>query len=77
MKAEKVEALILNQISAQQTADSNIPEPGREIPESELMPIATTEEQSDQSADDQQLMPLEVALARALQQLGSKSEDGR
>ena len=66
---------MLNQISERQTADSAIPKPGREIPESEQLPTATNKEQSDQSFDDQQLMCLEIALARALQQLGSNSEN--
>jgi hypothetical protein len=70
-----VEALILNQISERQTTDSSIPNAGREIPESEQVSTTTNEEQSDQSLDDQQLMCLEVALARALQQLTSKSEN--
>ena len=62
---------MLNQISERQTADSAIPKPGREIPESEQLSIATNESQSDQTSDDQQLMCLEIALARALQQLTS------
>jgi hypothetical protein len=66
---------MLNQISERQTADSVIPNPGREIPESEQVSTAMTEKQSDQSIDDQQLMCLEIALARALQQLGSNSEN--
>ena len=66
---------MLNQISERQTADSAIPKPGQEIPESEQLPTTTNEERSDQSLDDQQLMCLEVALARALQQLASKSEN--
>lgn len=66
---------MLNQISERQTADSAIPKPGREIPENEQMPTATNEGQSDQYLDDQQLMCLEKALARALQQLGSKPEN--
>jgi hypothetical protein len=65
----------LNQISERQTADSTIPKPGREIPESEQLSTAMNQEQSDQSIDDQQLMRLEIALARALQQLGSNSEN--
>ena len=66
---------MVNQISERQIADSAIPKPGREIPESEQLPTTTNEERSDQSLDDQQLMCLEVALARALQQLASKSEN--
>jgi hypothetical protein len=66
---------MLNQISERQTADSAIPKPGREIPGSEQVSTTTNKEQSDQSLDDQQLMCLEVALARALQQLTSKSEN--
>jgi hypothetical protein len=62
---------MLNQMSERQTADSAIPEPGREIPESEHLSIATNGSESDQLCDDQQLMCLEIALARALQQLTS------
>jgi hypothetical protein len=65
---------MLNQISERQTADSAIPNPEREIPESEQLSTATNKDQSDQSLDDQQLMCLEIALARALQQLTSKPE---
>jgi len=66
---------MLNQISELRTANSTIPKPGREIPESEHLSIATNESQSDQLFDDKQLMFLEIALARALQQLTSKPEN--
>jgi hypothetical protein len=66
---------MLNRFSERQTADSAIPNPGREIPESEQLSTATNKNQSDQSLDDQQLMCLEIALARALQQLTSKPEN--
>ena len=52
-----------------------IPKPGRKSPESEHSPLAAKSNQSDQRPDDQQLMPLEIALVRALQQLGSKREN--
>ena len=66
---------MLNPISERQTADSAIPNPGRKIPESEQFPVETNEDKSAQSIDDQRLMCLEVALARALQQLTSKPEN--
>jgi hypothetical protein len=75
MKAERRGVEMLNQISELRTANSTIPKPGREIPESEHLSIATNESQSDQLFDDKQLMCLEIALARALQQLTSKPEN--
>jgi hypothetical protein len=48
-----------------------IPKPGRKNPESEHSPVVAKSGQSDQPPDDQQLMPVEIALVRALQQLGS------
>jgi len=52
-----------------------IPKPGRKNPESEHSAAAANSSRSDQQPDDQQLMPLEIALVRALQQLGSKREN--
>jgi hypothetical protein len=52
-----------------------IPKPGHKNPETEHSPVAAKSGQSDQRSDDQQLMPLEIALVRALQQLGSKREN--
>jgi hypothetical protein len=52
-----------------------IPKPGRKSPESEHSALVAKSNQSDQRSDDQQLMPLEIALVRALQQLGSKREN--
>ena len=66
---------MLNQIPERQTADSAIPKPGQKIPESEQLSNTTNENESDQSIEDQELMCLEVALARALQQLTSKPEN--
>jgi hypothetical protein len=51
------------------------PKAGRKSAESENLPIAAKSNESDQSPDNQQLMPLEIALVRALQQLVSKPEN--
>jgi hypothetical protein len=66
---------MLNQISERQIADSAIPKPGQKIPESAQLSSATNEDQSDQAIEDQEVMFIEVALARALQQLTSKPEN--
>lgn len=52
-----------------------IPKPGRKNPETEHLSTAAKSGQSDQPAEDQRLMPLEIALVRALQQLGGKREN--
>ena len=52
-----------------------IPKPGRKNPESEHSPVAAKSNESDQHSNDQQLMRLETALVRALQQLATKPED--
>ena len=51
-----------------------IPKPGRKNPESEHLPRPAESSQSNQPTEDQRLMPLEIALVRALQQLGGKRE---
>jgi hypothetical protein len=48
---------------------------GRKSAEGESFPIEAKSDESDQSADNQQFMSLEIALARALQQLVSKPEN--
>jgi hypothetical protein len=52
-----------------------IPKPGRKSPESEHSSVTTKSNESDQHSNDQQLMRLETALVRALQQLATKPED--
>ncbi len=52
-----------------------IPKPGRKNPESEHSRVAPKVNELSQRTDDQQLMCLEIALVRALQQLGSKREN--
>ena len=66
---------MLNPISERQAADSAIPKPGQKIPESAQLSSTTNEDQSDQSIEGQEVMCLEIALARALQQLTSKPEN--
>jgi hypothetical protein len=52
-----------------------IPKPGRKNPESEHSRVASNSNESGQYPDEQRLMPLEIALVRALQQLGEKREN--
>ena len=52
-----------------------VPKAERKSAENENFPIAAKSNESDQSADNQQLMSLEIALLRALQQLVSKPEN--
>ncbi len=51
-----------------------IPKPGRKNPESGHLPAPAESNQANQDPEDQRLMPLEIALVRALQQLGGKRE---
>ena len=52
-----------------------IPKPGRKSPESEHSRVTSNSNESDQHPDEQRLMPLEIALVRALQQLGEKRDN--
>ena len=52
-----------------------IPKPGRKSPESEHSQFARKSNGLNQRPDDQRLMPIEIALVRALQQLGAKREN--
>ena len=47
-----------------------IPKPGHKSPESAHSEAAPKLDGPDQSHEDQRLMPVEIALVRALQQLG-------
>jgi hypothetical protein len=52
-----------------------IPKAGHKSPETENLPVAAKSNELDQSSGNQQLMSLEVALVRALQELVSQTEN--
>jgi hypothetical protein len=52
-----------------------IPKAGRQNPESEKLPIAEDLNSEEQLIDSEQVMQLEAALVRALQQLATKPEN--
>ena len=50
-----------------------IPESGQERPNSEAIPADTDLDDSDQAVEAESIMSVEIALVRALQQLGKSS----
>ena len=50
-----------------------IPESGQERPNSEAIPARTDLDDSGQEVEDESVMSVEMALVRALQQLGKSS----
>ncbi len=60
-----------------ETAGASIPQAGREIPESEQLSDISDRHESEQHADNERLISLGIALARALQRQASETDAER